>query len=661
MLAELSFPIPLKRTFYYLLPEELELRAAPGLRAVAPLGKRAAAVGVILRVLPEKDADLSGFKELKSVSALLEENPLFPEDALALARWMSARWGSPEGLCLGAFYAHAPKAAPAPVKEPAPALPASTPPPPAEIEKLLTALSSGAPSACVLRLAALERREALYPPIFAAALKEDSAQGLLLVPDLNFIPPLQAALEPFFPGRVGAWHARLTPKKRAEAWAGAQGGRLKIVIATRTGVFLPFANLRFALLDGEQEEVYRQSEAEPLYHTREVLLRRMKALEASCVLASPCPSIESWGAAAEGSMLRFDAAAPAARAVLGPDVKVLDMEGYPGEILARPLSDALRAAVASGSQALLIAGRKGYASRLFCAHCGWMPRCPACGPGLTLLKGEDGAPVLLCRRCGKKDPRPETCPKCGGKVFRDYGTGTQKAQEAAVKLLPPAAKVVRFDGDVLRGSLKAMRASLEDFSGGKADVLVGTRIALRELGAPRLGLIAFLDADSELASADFRSSEKAFQSFYGAWRLLGPEGRLFIQTRESGHYVFSRLADMDYPSFADGELAARKDFFYPPFSHIVKVRIASYDRAGMDAAAADLLKALSFLGGGGDASEILGPVTAPGEERRKFHSEYYLVKAASEKTAALCLARAQALARRPGVSYFIEADPYGFH
>jgi primosomal protein N' (replication factor Y) len=204
-----------------------------------------------------------------------------------------------------------------------------------------------------------------------------------------------------------------------------------------------------------------------------------------------------------------------------------------------------------------------------------------------------------------------------------------------------------------------MRSELESFSKGEADVLVGTRIALRE-GAPRLSLIAFIDADSDLSSADFRASEKAYQAFYGAWRLLGAKGALFIQTREAGHYVFSRLTEMDYPSFADGELAARRDFFYPPFSYIVKARFASYNGDALDAAAADFLRALSFLGVSGDSSEILGPVIPPGQEKRRFYSEYYLVKAASESAAMLCLEKALALPRRPGVKYFIEADPYGF-
>ncbi len=666
MLAEISFPIPLRRTFYYLITEEMELTAAPGLRVLAPLSKRSA-VGMIIRVLPEKDADLTKFKELKTITRLLEEEPLFPEDALALADWMAGRWGSPQGLCLGAFYAHAPEELPGPWPAARPeSRPDSRVLPGPRVElpglkKFTDSLAAGTPGASLLRLAPMERRELVYPAVMSAALG-GGGQGLLLVPDLSFIPALAAALEPVFPGRVCAWHARLTPKKRAEAWAGAFDGKFKVVIATRTGVFLPFKDLRLGLLDGEHEEIYRQEEAEPFYHAREVLLKRMQALGGQAVLASPCPSIESWGAAAAGELARYDAVAPASAASAGPgpDVRVLDMTEYPGEILARPLADSLRRAVAAGGQALIIAGRKGYASRLFCANCGWMKRCKSCGPGMTLVKTPDGGRELLCRRCGKKEPEPGICPKCGGKVFRDYGTGTQKAQEAITKLLP-GARIARFDGDVLRGSLKTMRAELGNFSKGAADVLVGTRIALRDLGAPRLALTAFIDADSDLSSADFRASEKAFQSFYGAWRLLGPEGELFIQTREAGHYVFSRLAEMDYPSFADGELAARRDFFYPPFCHIVKARFASFDRGALDAAAADLLRALSFIGKQGDASEVLGPVTPPGEEKRRFHSEYYLVKAASEKTARLCLEKALELRQRTGVKYFIEADPYGFY
>ncbi|MHB0995275.1 MAG: replication restart helicase PriA [Elusimicrobiales bacterium] len=658
MLAELSFPIPLRRTFYYHLPEELEHAAAPGLRALASLGARDA-VGVILRVLPEKDADLTGLKELKPLKRLLDEEPLFPEDALALSAWMADRWGSPQGLCLGAFYAHAPAERPAPPAAQPPALPSPAPSVP-EISGLLAALAAGGGDPCLLRLAPRERREELYPAVLAAALKDEGAQGLLLVPDLNFIPPLAAALEPLFPGRVGAWHARLTPKKRSEAWSGAAHGRLKVVIATRTGAFLPFKDLRCAVMDGEHEEVYRQSEAEPFYHAREVLLRRMKALGRPVVLASPCPSIEAWGAAAAGGLKRFDAELPGAGSGPGPDVRVLDMAGYPGEILARPLADGLRAVVGSGRQALIIAGRKGYASRLFCANCGWMVRCPDCGPGLSLLKDPEAGQVLCCRRCGKRSPKPATCPACGGKVFRDYGAGTQKTQEAVSRLIP-GVRIARFDGDVLRGSVKAQQAALDSFAKGEADVLVGTRIALRELGAPRLAMTAFLDADSDLSGADFRASEKAYQSFYAAWRLLGADGSLFIQTREAAHYVFSRLAEMDYPSFADDELASRRDFFYPPFCHLVRIRFASYDRGAMDAAEADLLKALSFLGSAGGQNELLGPVTPAGQEKRKFHSEYYLVKASSEGTAAACLRKVQALRPRPGVKNFIDADPYGFH
>lgn len=654
MLAELSFPIPLRRTFYYRLPEELELRAAPGLRAVAPLGQRAAATGMILRVLPEKDADLTGIKELKSVASLLDEEPLFPEDAPALAAWISAKWGSPRGLCLGAFYSHAPAEREAPPPAPA-ALPA-VPPEPPELKKFLDALRSEKGGAYLLRLAPLERRETVYPAAFAAALAAEEAQGLLLVPDLNYIPALEAALEPYFPGRVGAWHSRLTPKKRAEAWHGLRSGRLKIVIATRTGVFLPFRHLALAVMDAEHEEVYRQEEAEPYYQTRDVLLRRAKALGCAAVLASPCPSLEAWGAAAAGRLRRFDAVPQARLAGPGPGVRVIDMGEYPWDILSRPLADSLRRAAASGGQALVLAARKGYASRLICANCRWIPRCPSCGPGLSLVKGADGAKELLCRRCGRAEKIPETCPACGGRVFRDYGTGTQKTQEAIARLLP-GSRVARFDGDVLRGSLKKMRAELDAFSRGEADVLVGTRIALRELGAPRLRLAAFIDADSDLASADFRSSEKAYRGFYNAWRLLGPSGELFIQTREAGHYVFSRLAEMDYPSFADGELAARRDFFYPPFSHMVRARFASLSESAVRAAGADLLKALSFLGSDG---EILGPVVPQGQEKKRFCSEYYLVKASTEKGAALCLARLQGLRQRPGVKYFIEADPHGF-
>ena len=108
MLAEIIFPIPLNKSFYYSIPEEMELVAAPGLRVSAPL-RHQLATGIIIKVLAEKDADLSNIAKIKKIKSIIDDEPVFEEPVLALAKKMERRWGGSFGLCAGEFYVNVPE------------------------------------------------------------------------------------------------------------------------------------------------------------------------------------------------------------------------------------------------------------------------------------------------------------------------------------------------------------------------------------------------------------------------------------------------------------------------------------------------------------------------------------------------------------------------
>ena len=689
MIAEIAFPVPLHRTFYYRMPSALEASATSGLRALVPFGFRQAA-GVIVRLLKDSEADLSGFREVKSVIKLLDEKPVFKDDIVELAFWIRDRWNSPVGLSLEAFFGGrladpdiSEDAARAPENQAAvdiPALSGFAAVAAARIGKAIDGAPPPFPKVFLLETPPEIAREEIFMALCARAVAT-GGQALLMAPDLNAITPFAKTLSGIFGEQnLALWHSRLTPRQRKDTWTGVLSGRLRLVVGTRSAAFLPFRKLALAIVDSEQDNMYKQEEEKTKlhFHARELLLKRARFHGTCVTLASPCPSLETYGRAVSGE---FELVAQAAEVVSGPSpeppphfsrnsqstgqasVTVLDMNNYAG-LISEPLADKIKLTLERGRKVLLLTGRKGYTGLIFCVKCGWTRRCARCRVPMSVVKEETaGAEEFLCRRCGKKEPYSEVCPRCAGTVFRRSGLGTQKAEEAVKKLFP-SARTARFDGDVVRKSAKNARETLEGFLKGGTEILVGTRIAARDRGLETLGLVAMLDADIEISSTDFRASEKAFQLFYEAYHSLkAPGAELAVQTREPEHYVLSLLKEMNYNKFLNSELATRKDFFYPPFSFLVKVSFASFDLKALEDFAAVFLKTLDFLGeAGGEepGSEILGPVGAADPKKRKFFSQYYLVKAADEKASALCLEKLRSLTPPKKVKMTVIADPYGF-
>jgi len=672
MLAEAAFDIPLNKTFYYFLPEEMELKAAPGLRMRARLGKRTA-TGIIIRVIAEKDADLSGFGELKPVLSIMDEYPLFSrENILETARWISGRWGSPMGQCLSAFYAHAPETArtsgsdfifekkengTAPFPEP---LSPEAVCDGKEImdEKALLARANGKRLKGLIKNS-FNRKAGIFAEYTAASLEAGSAdQALLLCPDRTLFAVYKKALLRFFKEEeICQWHGTLTPAKRKENWEKIFRGQARVILGTRTSVFLPFARLKTAVVDEEESEVYSQDETGPYYNAREILSRRSEELNSSLLLSSEFPSAESWGRGLAGEMELYSVKTEEENTAAPVTVKI-DMRKSPGELIASGLKDYLRETVVSGKKGLVITERKGYASLLFCASCSAVQKCPKCGSGLT-VSVRNGKNSLRCPRCGRTYVYPEKCPACGGKVFNGYGIGTQRAEEIMKNFLPPGTRICRLDGDTLKNSVGAAEKSIKDFTKGEARLLIGTKIALRTLGNCRIDFAAFLNTDNDISPSDFRAAEKAVRDFKAVCGLMNKGGKIFIQTRDPGNFILSQLENPDYASFMKNELEGRKAFLYPPYSLLMKIDLISCSGKKIEQAAGDIFARLKFLNKE-RSGEIIGPVDAARNENSKILHEYYLVKTFSGKAADRAFRAVSGISGGNALKIKIKPDPYNF-
>lgn len=674
MLAELLFPIPLERTFHYSVPEEMELAVAPGLRARVSLRGKTTN-GIILRILAEKDVDLTGVKKIKPLLEITDDAPLFEDSILAIAEKMEKNWGSPYGICAGEFFLNLPEEKYPGLKRfhgeilPQPdtmlSLPEDTDFPSREkafgsehIEKINHFFSNHFKTVHNLVLLPAEKQSVLFG---LCAKKIVNSQVLFLVPDSSCAEAVYREMLPFFGDAIGVWHAQLTPAQKQRVLKGIISGRIRFLAGTRTAAFLPFARLRLSLIDASAEEVYRNNERLPLYNAAEVLKWRMEALGGHTFICSEFPSVENYGRAFSGRYsltdLRENKKHPVKIESRGVEIIDMEAENFPGAILSQAAADRIQEISPYGKIAV-IAPRKGYASRLFCANCGRMIRCPSCGPGMAVIKNREGLIELLCRRCGKRQEKPEKCPSCGGAVFHETGMGTQKT-EAYLKKLVPEACIMRYDGDILGGSKQNREKIFQFSSSSSPSVLVATVIALRNIMPHSLDYMVFVDAGQDISSPDFRASEKLMRTIFSAKTLLKENGHLLIQTREPDNFVFSALSGNSYENFCREELETRKLFRYPPYSRLLLVRFASKNEGAVKACGRrlnEVLKKIIIT----KQAEIQGPVMPRGQENRKFFSEYWLVKSFSIDTAVKVLKTVSGQPKITGVKYFIVPDPQDF-
>ena len=540
MIADVAFDAPVDHPFSYRIPAGLAV--APGQRVWAPL-RGAARLGMVVAV---RDGAEAGLKPLARPA---DPAPVLGPRGLELVHWIAAQSLSSVGSTCAALL-------PPP---PVPAGPGGPPgggprPAPAGTPELL--VGGGREK----RL--LERIERAAGPV------------LVLAPDVEASARWAQRLARF--GRVARLDSGVADDARAAAWRALADGATRLATGTRSALLAPLApRATVALLD-EQEAAHKPP-GPPRIHTRDVLLERAARESLALVLTAATPSVETWWRADSGRL-----AAEPARPGPWPAVTLADTRGIlKVEPLTPPLARAIRETLAAGRRVFLGVSR--LASSLACDECGDVVRCAACRIALAYSRA---AATLVCRLCARPTPLPDTCPACRGRRLSPFGWGAERV-EHAVRRRFPDARVARYDPDATRGA----RGEAQRAAATAADVVIGTRGALRLFGPAALGLAGFVAPDQLLRLPDFRAGERTFALLWAAAERVRPDGAVVVQSQNPTHYAFAALTRQDLPTFYRHELRFRAELGYPPFRRlaVVSARGAAGDASRLGAALAAAL------------------------------------------------------------------------
>ena len=435
---------------------------------------------------------------------------------------------------------------------------------------------------------------------------ERHEQVLYLMPEIALTVQMQQRLQRVFGNRLGIYHSKYSDAERVEIWKKQlSDAPYDVILGARSAVFLPFQKLGLVIIDEEHETSFKQQDPAPRYHARSAAIVLASMYGAKTLLGTATPSAESYHNVLTGKYAlatlntRYkDIALPEIRVVDTKDLQRRKMMHGP---FSPQLLAAVRAALDNGEQAILFQNRRGFAPMVECKQCGWVPKCQNCDVSLTLHKNTS---QLSCHYCGFTYRVPEQCPNCESRELMTRGFGTEKVEDQILELFPDA-RVARMDLDTTR-TRSAYERIIGDFSAGRTNILIGTQMVTKGLDFDRVSVVGILNADSMLNYPDFRAYEHAFtmmSQVSGRAGRKGKQGLVLLQTKNKDLDVVRQVVTNDFQSFFRDLEQERRDFRYPPFSHLIYVYMRNKDNRLLESAAMEMGARLRQWFGG----RVLGP------------------------------------------------------
>lgn len=489
---------------------------------------------------------------------------------------------------------------------------------------------------------------------------EHGRSALMLVPEIALTPVFAKRLRAIFADEVAILHSNLSPGERFDEWRRVRSGDARIAIGTRSAIFAPLGDIGLIIVDEEHDTSYRQQES-PYYNARDAAVMRASLNDATVVLGSATPALETFYNSRIGKYKYLKLGSRIGNRPLA-SAEIIDMRDVfkqAGKDV--PLSPRLIAEIEAtsrrGEQSIILQNRRGFSTFVLCRSCGQSLRCKNCDITLTYHRR---ASKIVCHYCGYNERVPHACTICSSEFLYFVGEGTEQIEEILRKRFPQL-RIARIDRDTMarRG---AMSRILTAFDRGDLDMLVGTQMLAKGHDFHNVTLVGVISVDIGLGLPDFRSAERTFQlltQVAGRAGRGGLPGRVLIQTYYPEHYALKFACEQNFEKFFAAEMKFRRRLNYPPFVVLASILIKHVDYSIADKNARIFRAALDSANET-RACQVLGPAPASISRLKNEFRLQILVKSTSRKHLRECLDNAVAAAESKGADLrciHIEIDP----
>lgn len=449
----------------------------------------------------------------------------------------------------------------------------------------------------------------------------EGGQVLFLVPEIGLTTQLINRLTEVFGDQVYVFHSKLNQQERVEIWNEVFNGK-PIILAARSGIFLPFKNLKMIIVDEEHDSSFKQQSPAPYYNARDVASYLGSVWNLKVILGSATPSLESYYNT-QSKKYGYVRLEYRFGDVSLPEIRIVDLTNKSALFSGNSkysinLVSSVQSALNKNEQVLLFQNRRGYAPTVLCNTCGWNAKCPNCDISLTYHKEKN---ELRCHYCGHRSNVVQLCPVCHSHHINYLGYGTEKI-ENELKTFFPEARIKRMDLDTMR-TKSDMENLINEFIDRNIDILIGTQMVTKGLDFENISLVGIINFDSLTQFPDFRANERAYQLAVQVGGRAGrrkKQGLVLIQTYYAENTLLHHILNNDFNNFLINELAERKKYHYPPFIRLIEVTLFHKKYDTCRDASVSFANGLKYIQG----LKILGP-SVPGISRLRGLYQFNII------------------------------------
>ncbi len=431
--------------------------------------------------------------------------------------------------------------------------------------------------------------------VYLEVIEENLRRGkdaIVLIPEISLTYQTVKRFFKRFGDKVSFIHSRMSQNEKWDQIERAKRGDVKIIIGPRSAIFTPFKNLGLIIVDEEHETSYKSSNA-PRYHAVDVAIKRGELSNATVILGTATPSVETFFNAKNGTYHLLTLTKRALSRTL-PEVSITDLRDElkrgNRSIFGKELFYSIKDCLKRNEQCMLFLNRRGIMGTVLCRSCGHVIKCDHCDVPMTLHYDK----LLHCHYCASTKNNPTSCEDCHSTLIGTMRAGTEYV-EKEVKKIFPEAKILRMDRDTVtkKGDYEKI---LSAFHNREADILIGTQMIVKGHDFSNVTLMGILAADLSLNVSNFRASERTFDLLVQAAGRSGrgeKKGKVIIQTYNPTNYAILNAAKQDYISFYNEEIKYRRMLNYPPFGHLLKILFESKKLNSLEAYTKEAAKFLS--------------------------------------------------------------------
>ncbi len=447
------------------------------------------------------------------------------------------------------------------------------------------------------------------------------SQALVMLPEIALSKQFGSRFKEFFGSEPAIWNSKTSKKNKKIIWKGVIENQIKIVIGTRSSLFLPFKKLGIIIVDEEHDVSYKQDEGIS-YNARDMAIARASLENIPIHLVTAVPSVETYNNV-ENKKYKFTLLTKRYKEASLPRFEIINLNIYEpdkGMWIANKTIDKVNEYLKKNNQVLFFLNKRGYAPFAICKKCKNKFQCLNCSVNLIFHKNLN---KLLCHHCGFKSTLKRKCTDeldceislCGPGVERIY---------SELKKIFIGKKIEIFSSDTL-DTKNAASDMIKKIEEKKIDILVGTQLISKGFHFPKLNCIVVVDADLSSHGYDLRAAEKNIQLYH---QLAGRAGRasdnssIYFQTYSPKDEILLNISKNNPKIFLKNELKLRREKKLPPFFKLISLTISGNDQNSVTRFAVDLKFKLPKL----NNVDILGPVSTPIFKLKKKYRSRILIR-----------------------------------